>query len=123
MNKIKLTFQTDLDQYAPFIDACDTDPIEEMESYVNKASYDSSISDLIVPIIASILNIGIVVLELDSKSSSYISNPNRIYPSSDLVGNDPLYLLKTGQHYDSLQLRRTTKGYIDRCVGSRRRLG
>ena len=61
-----------------------------MESYVNKASYDSSISDLVVPIIASILNIGIAVLELDSKSSNYISNPNSIYPSSDLVGNDPL---------------------------------
>ena len=40
LKKIKLTLQTDLDHYAPFIGACDTDPIEEMESYVNNASYD-----------------------------------------------------------------------------------
>ena len=36
---IKSAFQTDLDRYAPFIDGCNTDPIEEMEAYVNDAKY------------------------------------------------------------------------------------
>ena len=113
LKKIKDALQVDLDLYAPFIDALDTDPIEEMDAYVNKASYNSSISDLIVPIIVSILNIGIVVLELDNNTSSYFSNPNLIYlPSSELVNNEPLYLLKTGEHYDSLQLRRTAKATL-----------
>ena len=78
---IKSAFQTDLDHYAPFIDGCNTDPIDEMDAYVNDAKYSSAVVDLIVPLLAHVLQVGIVVVQLSSCKSNYVTNENLMYIS------------------------------------------
>ena len=102
LEKLKLAFQADLDCYAPFINGHETDPIEEMEAYVQNGKYGSSIVDLIVPLIAKVLQIGIVVVLLDSQKEIYVTSENLMYPSPELIEGEPLYLLKSGSHYDPL---------------------
>ena len=102
LGQIKLAFQADLEHFAPFIDGCNTDPIEEMDAYVNDAKYTSSIVDLIVPLLARVLQVGIVVVQLDSSKDKYVTNDNLMYPSPTLIVGEPLYLLKSGSHYDPL---------------------
>ena len=102
LEKLKLAFQADLDCYAPFINGHETDPIEEMEAYVQNAKYGSGIVDLIVPLIAKVLQIGIVVVLLDSQKEIYVTSENLMYPSPELIVGEPLYLLKSGSHYDPL---------------------
>ena len=69
--KVKDVFQRDLDLYAPFIDGWETDPISELDAYINDASYDSNIADLIIPLLANMLGIGIVVMKLDHSNNMY----------------------------------------------------
>ena len=101
---IKSAFQTDLDSYAPFIDGCNTDPIEEMDAYVNDAKYSGAIVDLIVPLLAHVLQVGIIVVQLSSCKSNYVTNENLMYPSPALIGAEPLYLLKISLRQSYLSL-------------------
>ena len=57
LDQVKTAFQTDLETYAPFIDGCGTDPIEDINAYVDDANYNSNIVDLIIPVLAKILGI------------------------------------------------------------------
>ena len=100
--QVKEVFQANLVLYAPFIDSLETDPIEELDMYINNAKYDSGIIDLIVPLIAKCLDEGIVVVQYDKSSRTYTSNSNFMYPSPESISDDPLYLLKSGSHYDPL---------------------
>ena len=102
LTKIKEVFQENLEEYAPFVDGWETDPIEEMDNYVNNARYDSDIVDLIVPLIAKCLDLGIIVVTLDPSVNMYTTNANVMYPCPELITDDPLFLLKSGNHYDPL---------------------
>ena len=102
LDDLKLAFLADIDSYAPFINGCETDPIAELEAYVNDAKYGSGIVDLIVPLIANVLKIGIVVVLLDSRKVNYVTSDNLKFPSPQLCVVEPLYLLKSGSHYDPL---------------------
>ena len=84
LESLQMAFQADLDFFAPFLDGIETDPIEEIESYVLNADYRSCIVDLIIPLVAKVVKFGIVVMELDSTKTSYVTNDHRIFPSPNI---------------------------------------
>ena len=100
LGKLKPTLQSDMDLIAPFINSNKTDPLAEIDAYVELANYNSSIVDLIIPLISKILNIGICVMQLDVAGLEYVTNDLLTFPASST--DDPLYVLKTGSHYDAL---------------------
>ena len=66
--------------------------------------------DLIVPLLARVLEVGIVVVELDNTNLNYITNDHLMYPSSNLKLEEALFLLKSGLHYDPLLVTRFSSG-------------
>ena len=103
LNKLKSTLQGDLDLLAPFINSNKTDPLEEIDAYIQLANFNSNIVDLIIPLISKILDVGICVLQLDTAGVLYVTNDLLTFPSSSV--DDPLYVLKSGSHYDALLLK------------------
>ena len=99
LEKLKPTLQSDLDLLAPFINTTKTDPLAEIQAYVELANYNNSIVDFVIPLISKILDKGICVLQLDTAGNVYETNDLLTYPSSSV---DPLYVLKSGSHYDAL---------------------
>ena len=102
LNKLREALLADLEHYAPFIDVEETDPIQEIDAFVNNACYNSGIVDLVIPLVAKILNVGLVVMELDGNGTNYVTSHDLMYPSHDVIGDDALHLLKSGMHYDPL---------------------
>lgn len=74
LDKLKSTLQGDLDLLAPFINSNKTDPLAEIDAYIQLAKFNSNIVDLIIPLISKILDVGICVLQLDTDGVLYVTN-------------------------------------------------
>ena len=108
LDQVKTSLQTDLDSLSPYIKS-GTDPIDEIDAYINNANYNSSIVDLVIPVLLNILGVGIIVLQPDACETKYVANPNLMYPSPDAISGDHIYLIKDGSHYDPLHVNPSAK--------------
>ena len=91
----------------------DTDPLLELRKYINDADFASDFADLILPMIANIFKLRIFILTENVDERKYfLSNRNCIMLPRDsstetemetcASHNCSIFLLKTGQHYDTL---------------------
>ena len=84
--------------YLNYDEKREIDPMEQMNNYIRMASYNSPIGDIIIPMISTMLQIRIVILE--DKGNYYgLANQEHIFGHK---GQDTVYFLKTKKHYDAL---------------------
>ena len=111
LEKIKPTFQMDIDKYWTSI-LSDTDPLREIDEYVATGKYLTDIADFILAIIAEILNITINVLFHNKKNKTYeLLNDKYIYKPSNENGEPKIvYVVNTRKdHYNALIFRKSKR--------------
>ena len=87
----------------------DTDPVGEMTNYIKHGVYKSDIGDMILHIVANLLNIRIAVLRYYPLTNEYkLPHQHFIISPVDVVSEQPIpiqhviMLLKNLTHYDGL---------------------
>ena len=108
--QIRPTFLKKIDHYSLSLEGS-TDPVAEINEYVQLRNYQSSITDIIFPILCDILKIKITVLEhnISEKTFELKSDIHVYTPSTD---SDNIvhcvYVVKKGGHYDALWISRNS---------------
>ena len=87
----------------------DPDPVGEMTNYIKHGVYESDIGDMILQIVANLLNIRIAVLRYYPLTNEYkLPHQHFIISPVDAVSEQPvplqhiIMLLKNLKHYDGL---------------------
>ena len=109
LNEIEAEVLIKFDYYRQFMNLKENDPVVEITNYVKRGVYDSNVGDMILHVLANLLNIRIVVLRYYPLSQEY-RHPHQHFVISpvDTLTELPveprctIMLKKDENHYDGL---------------------
>ena len=103
LDKMKVELYEHIDEYRKFINTLETDPMEEMERYIQSGRYTTNLADLVIPMLTKVLNICIVVVQFDDEEQTYkVVNKDLHVFKPDREADETVYLEFSGDHYDTL---------------------
>ena len=80
MKKMEYMLYHDIGNIKTFTNYDDTDPQKEMMNYIKRGKYNSTVADLIIPMISRALKVRIIILHNLGLIIQLIWNHNEVFP-------------------------------------------